>query len=391
MVGMRGTNYICTLILLLSSSLGAMAGDEYEEGFLTSHLNRFLSRSIESNETGKDSTLAMQYGRNVKGWGSAPQFGGYLVAKYAYTDKSNANTSNSFETRLVRAYVSGTVLRDFSYRIQVELRNTPAMRDYTLEWIHWKEFQVKVGQFKRCFTFENPTNPWDIGFGGYSQLAMRMCAFGAEDPSGEVAQNGRDQGIQLSGDLFPVWQGKHRLIHYKAAIFNGNGQNRSDNNNKKDWMGCLQVQPMEGLRIALFGWKGSYKANEVTVSRNRYCISASLERKDWSVRAEYAHHTGHNAHAYDANSHTFTDTGRADGWYAAVGAPINAWLKAYLRYDVYRKDAHWDSSRTLYTICPNIQLHKNLMFQLQYNYVVDKGNYQDKHYNELWAEAFVRF
>lgn len=379
-------------IILLSSLLAApaVADSEYEEGFVTSLLNKSISRAMEKSGAAADS-VPMKYGRHVTDWVSAPQFGGYIVAKYSYTDMANATASNTFDTRLVRAYVSGYVLRDFRYRIQVELRKTPAMRDYTLEWLRWKEFQVKAGQFKRCFTFENPSNPWDIGFGGYSQLAMRMCAFGAMDPSGEGAQNGRDMGLQFSGDVLPVGRDHHRLFHYKAAVFNGSGQNTPDNNNKKDWMGEVQVRPVRDLRMSLFGWKGSYKLNGVTVGRSRWCLGASYDRNDWTVRAEYAHHTGHNAALYDAELGSFTDAGRADAWYAALGIPVTPWLKTYLRYDVYRKDAAWGTARTLYTICPNIQLHKNLMFQLQYNYVCDKSNAADRHYNELWAEAYVRF
>ena len=101
------------------------------------------------------------------------------------------------------------------------------MRDFTLEWVRFKEFQVKVGQFKRCFTFENPMNPWDVGLGNYSQLSGRMTALVDEDCSGEPGQNGRDLGLQFQGDLFPVGKDKHRLIRYQAAVYNGNGQNNN--------------------------------------------------------------------------------------------------------------------------------------------------------------------
>lgn len=380
-------------ILLFSLSLlptVAHAEDEYQEGFLTHYLNRALDKGMGKADSLQQGRRKMEFGRHVTDWVSAPQFGGYIVGKYGYTDSRNADISNGFEVRLVRAYVSGTVLKDFRYRIQLELRNTPAMRDYTLEWVHWKEFQVKVGQFKRCFTFENPANPWDIGFGGYSQLAMHMCAFGAEDPSGEASQNGRDQGLQLQGDLFPLGKDRHRLLHYKAAVYNGSGQNKSDNNSKKDFMGCLQVQPVRDFVIAAFGWTGSYRIGDVEVKRDRWGISSQFERKDWTVRAEYAHHTGHNANKYDAAAMSFTDAGKSDAWYATVGIPATKWLKTYLKYDVWRRDADWSSSRTVYSICPNIQLHRNLKFQLQYNFVCDKTA-ADRYYNELWAQTYVRF
>lgn len=364
------------------------AEDECEEGFLTQYLNSAISNGMQSTNPAP-AEEKMKYGSKVTDYVSAPVFGGYIVGKYSYTDKENASVSNSFETRLVRAYVSGFILRDFKYRIQVELRNTPAMRDYTLEWLRYKEFQVKVGQFKRCFTLDNPSNPWDIGFGGYSQMAMRMCAFSAEDPSGEAAQNGRDQGLQFSGDLFPVGKDKHRLIHYKAAVYNGTGQNAKENNDKKDWIGQFQIQPLKDFTVALFGWTGSYKLGNVEVSRNRWALSSQYLYKDWFFRAEYAHHTGHNAGMYKAGK--FTDAGKADGWYASLGIPMTPWLKTFVKYDAYRKDALWATSRSLYSICPNFQLHKNLKFQLQYNFVDDRSNTADRYYSELWVETYVRF
>lgn len=356
-------------------------------GFLTTYLNKGIAKTMDAADT--TSTQKMEFGRNITKYVSVPQFGGYITGKYSYTDQKNV-VSNGFECRLVRFYVSGYVLKDFKYRVQMELRNTPAMRDYTLEWLRYKEFQVKIGQFKRCFTFENPASPWEVGFGGYSQLAMRMCAFGAEDPSGEASQNGRDQGLQFQGELFPVGKDHHRLFSYQAAVYNGNGQNQKDNNNQKDWIGNIQVQPIKNLHIALFGWTGNYTKGDVTVRKNRWGLSAKYEGHDWSARAEYAHHTGHSVNDYDSGTKTWSGAARADAWYATVGVPCTKWLKTYVKYDVYRNNAEWNSARTVYGICPNAQLHKNLMFQLQYNYVCDKTK-SDRHYNELWFETWIRF
>ena len=46
--------------------------------------------------------------------------------------------------------------------------------------------------------------------------------------------------------------------------------------------------------------------------------------------------------------------------------------------------------KTIYSLAPNFQIHKNLMLQLQYNSVRDKTACNNV-YNELWAEAYVRF
>lgn len=385
---------VLVFFCLLFPGLQAWATDDYEEGFLTAYLNRGLERVMAPDTA--THTQKLQYGRDVTRFVSAPKFGGYVVGKYEWSGKAGSHHGGGFSCRLVRAYLSGSILRDFKYRVQMELRNaSPAMRDYTLEWVHWKEFQVKVGQFKRGFTYENPSNPWDVGFGSYALVAQAMTAMAGEDCSGEAAQNGRDQGLQVQGDLLPISADRHALLHYQAAVYNGNGQNKGDNDGRKDWMGSIWIQPVKGLHITLFGWHGSYTkavstGENLTVGRDRWGLSAKFDRKDWSVRAEYAHSTGHNINAYDVENKVFTDRGKADGWYVALGAPCTKWLKIYARYDTFRKQASWGSSKTLYSLAPNFQLHRNLMFQLQYNYVCDRLA-QKRHYNEFWAQSYVRF
>ncbi|MDY3891940.1 MAG: hypothetical protein SOZ26_05330, partial [Bacteroidaceae bacterium] len=60
------------------------------------------------------------------------------------------------------------------------------------------------------------------------------------------------------------------------------------------------------------------------------------------------------------------------------------------RWDTFRKEATWGTSKTLYSVVPNIQLHRNLLFQLQYNYVCDRLA-SVRHYSEFWAQTYVRF
>lgn len=383
--------FLCLFILLGFGNV-LYAEDECEEGFLTQYLNGALASQMQKADS-LSGSKGIKYSRKLTDYVSAPVFGGYIIGKYGYTSQENLPTgkySNSFEARMIRMYVSGYVLRDFKYRVQIEFKDTPSMRDYTLEWLRFKEFQVKFGQFKRCFTFENPANPWDIGFGGYSQLAMHFTALGSADPSGEPAQNGRDQGLQFSGDLFPIGKDKHRFIRYQLAVYNGSGQNRKENDNKKDWMGNIQIQPIKNLYIALFGWTGSYTVNNVTAIRKRWALSAQYNWKDWDFIAEYGHHTGKNLNNYNAATGIWDGPEAADGWYTKVGIPCTPWLKTWIKYDVYRQDATWNTARTVLSVCPNAQLHKNLKFQLQYNYVHDK-TVADQNYHELWAQAYVRF
>lgn len=330
-------------------------------------------------------------GRSLTDYASTPKFGGYFIGKYSYTDQEGKNGGDGFTQRFIRAYVDGSILTDFKYRIQIQMNNASFhMKDFYVEWAKYAEFQVKVGQYKRAFTFENPYNPWDVGLGDYSQVVRKLA--GISDRNGESAScGGRDQGIQIQGDLFPSKTDGHRYLHYQFQLMNGQGINTADANKNKDLLGSLQFQPIKGLWIGLFGWTGKYTANSVTVKRNRWAASVKLEKDGWSGRAEYVRSKGFKIDDYDTALGSFSGSDKSDGWYATVGVPFTDWLKVYVKYDAYRDYAENSTMRTMYSVSPNFQLHKNLMFQLQYNYVVDKTSGADQRYNEIWAEAYVRF
>ena len=349
-------------------------------GFITDLVNNSLESALQSAAPAPAGQA--QLGRKLTDYASAPKFGGYFIGKYAYSDQDGAKGGTGFSQRLIRLYVDGTILTDFKYRIQMQVNNsTFHMKDYFVEWSHWKELAIKVGQYKRAFLFENPYNPWDVGAGEYAQIVTNLAA--TSDKDGNVGNGGRDQGLQVQGDLFPAKSDGHRFIHYQLQVMNGQGINSGDKNGHKDFIGSLQVQPVKDLFIGIFGWTGDYVDNAgVETDRNRWAASVKYEHNDWTVRAEYAHAQGLLAN--------YQGDGKADGWYATVGVPCTPWLKVYGKYDAYRADKTWGSTKTIYSIIPNFQIHKNLMMQVQYNHVHNR-NLVHKDYNELWAEMYVRF
>lgn len=367
-----------------------------EEGFVTHYLNNAISAGMAK----ADKKSEMKYGRKVTDYVSAPKVGGYFIGKYAYSSQEGqANGNNGFSQRLVRFYVDGTILKDFAYRMQIQTTNASFhMKDFFVEWKKYPEFKVKIGQYKRAFGLENPMNPWDVGVGDYSQLTKKLTGHSDYIGAENTANGGRDQGLQIQGDLFPAKDG-HRYVHYQLMVSNGQGINTGDANSQKDITGTIHIQPVKGLTFGFYGWTGNFTSGDITVDRNRYLLFAKYEANDWSFRGEYAHSTGHKVSDY--YSVTMTDgtkyqelkdnasNGRAQAWYATVGIPCNSWLKTWLKYDVYQDDATSATTKSIYSICPNIQIHKNLMFQPQFNYVCDKA--LDKKYCEFWFETYVRF
>jgi predicted porin len=245
------------------------------------------------------------------------------------------------------------------------------------EWQKFDFFKVKAGQFKRPFTFENPMHPITQGFMSYSQNVTKLAGF--SDRTGEQPSNGRDIGIQIQGDFLKV-NGRN-ILHYQVGVFNGEGINTKDNDNRKDIIGGIWVAPIEGLRIGAFGWTGSRAS---VGEKNRYAISAEYAKDDWTFRSEYIHSQGYGEDR--------TKGDKADGIYALCIAPIiknKFHVKA--RYDLYRDQKSWGTSKTFYEIGADYLFTKNLQLNLEYarvNERTDKGEYN---YNLVDVELDIRF
>ena len=186
---------------------------------------------------------------------------GYLISQYQWANQEGAE-SNGFNIRMARVSLEGRLLNDFYWKTQIQfngntatLGTSPRVVDVFAEWQKFKGFRVKLGQFKRPFTFENPLHPIDQGFMSFGQSVLKLSGF--SDRTGEAASNGRDIGLQFQGDLFPNANGR-ALLHYQVGVFNGQGINVKDADQRKDVIGGLWVMPIKGMRLGVFGWTGSY-------------------------------------------------------------------------------------------------------------------------------------
>ena len=324
-------------------------------------------------------TQKPKYGFKVSDFMSTPKVGGYIIGGYKYSDQDGAHGGPGFNCRLIRLYVDGSIFNDFKYRIQFQANGTaPHVKDFYVEWAKYKEFSVKLGQFKRAFTFENPMNPWDVGVGDFSFLVQKFAGMG--DRLGEANMGGRDVGIQIQGDLFPLSDGQYRLLHYQLGVYNGQGINVADANGAKDIIGTVQFQPVKGLYIGAFGWMGNWVNGGTEYKRERISAGIKYDVNNWTFRSEYATAIGGEKE----------QSGAADALYVTVGIPVVDWLKVYLKWDEFRAAGTAESSHDMISACANFRLHKNLNFQLEYRYHNNKL-LATPQFNDLWVMAYIRF
>ncbi len=327
---------------------------------------------------------------------SMPKWGGYIIGRYQHnTNEASDNAGGGFDLRMVRAYVEGTMLNDFRYYLQLECSGAPGtdkgvrLLDAYLEWKKYPTFTVRFGQMKRAFTFENPYNPWNLGTGNYSQLTQKLA--GMSDRVGEHSSGGRDAGLLVQGDFFPVTDG-HRWLHYQVGIYNGQGINHSDKDKSKDVIGGLWISPTEDLQIGAFTWRGRYVNDDVKVKRNRMAYGIKYEN-DWTFRAEYASSQGGKTdNVYAAE--------KADAWYMTLGVPISSKFKVYGSWDVYRDEKSRDTQNTLYILALDYWLWKNLLVQATYSYTdANNASYTDMgersivtgKYHTTMLQVYIRF
>ena len=318
---------------------------------------------------------------NEKGFMSTPKVGAYIIGAYKYSDLEGAHDGTGFGCRLIRAYVDGSIYNDFKYRVQLQFGGgNPHIKDFWVEWAKYKFFSVKMGQFKRAFTFENPMNPWDVGVGDYSVLVQKFAGMG--DRLGEANMGGRDLGAQIQGDLLPIGSDSHALFHYQLGVWNGQGINQTDLNAAKDVIGTFQVQPIAGLWLGAFAWKGNWvkaatlNTPEMVFKRERLSYGVKFDKNNWTFRSEYAHNIAGEK----------KETGKSDAFYATAGLPLLKWFKLYLKWDNYRDVA----VHNMYSAAANFKLHKNLNFQLEYRRHNNKFM-PTPNYNEVWLQTYIRW
>ena len=350
-------------------------------------------------------------------WVKSIKLSGYGMTQYQYSNQQKAK-GNTFNLRLLRLSLEGRVSNDFYWKAQMQINgntstlgSSPRLVDLFAEWQKYDFARVKVGQFKRPFTFDNPLHPIDQGFMSVGQAVLKLAGF--SDRSGEQPSNGRDIGLQLQGDVLPNAEGR-KLLHYQVGIFNGQGINTKDVDQRKDVIGGIWVMPVEGMRVGVFGWEGSVARRGTwsdaagvlhsgvrSLPKHRYALSGEYKVNDWTVRSEYVHSTGKafstaitNTNAQDPNFKNCNIGAlgdKADGFYGLVIAPVvknKFHLKA--RYDLYRANAEWNHARTQYEVGADYLFHKNVQLNVEYARVNDRS--LSKHnFNLVDVELDFRF
>lgn len=303
---------------------------------------------------------------------------GFVQGMYqANLNEGGELSSNTFRMRRVRLSVEGTLYKGLTYKIQGDFSRSPMLVDAYLKYKVADAFAIQLGQFKTPFSLESPINPVNLEIFDYGEGIQKLVGY--SDVCG-VGGLGRDIGLMATGSLFPIKgdEGiKYHVVEYALGVFNGNGPTTTDNNNRKDLVGRLEVHPgLKALTLSGSYYYGKYtKGDNVNCTRNRWAAGAQYNDGKLVVRGEYlSGTTGFMDHILGEDGQV-TDIieipTKSEGYYALAGYNFKLGkegkqtLMPVLRYEHFDKNGL--SGTEWYTVGINYWPLKSLNFKFDYS------------------------
>lgn len=319
-----------------------------------------------------------------------PKISGFVQGLYqANLDDTGDLTSNTLRMRRVRMSIEGKFTKNLSYKIQGDFLNSPMLVDVFLKYKVCDAFSIQAGQFKTPFTLESPINPVNLEIFDYGEIITKLVGY--SDVCG-VGKLGRDIGVMATGNLFKLEGNDFPLVTYSLGVFNGNGTNVIDNNNRKDVVGRLEIHPMlKDLTLSGSYYYGFYKgSNDLDIvpsgdknfghgARNRWTAGLQYNDGDLVVRGEYISGlTGYQAGGTDDAGNPFTDEKllSSNGYYGVAGYNFKLGkdksqkLMPVVRYEHFAKDVTVDNGGTnWYTVGLSYWPLKSVNLKLDYSLI----------------------
>lgn len=273
----------------------------------------------ESAKPAKDAPVAVLAG----GKESKLILGGFLHLHAESGDAPDsrfAGINDRFLVRRARLNVRGNFGKDFGFKLESDFgANTlgassgyrAQLTDLYVEWTAHPEAQLRLGQFKTPFGWEqlmsDTTNP-------FVERSL---------PSDRLTVS-RQIGLMLFGSA------AEKRVEYSAGVFNGNGVNNS-NNDTDDFLAAA--------RVGVVAWQGKFHeknalwsvgvnafGDEAPARRTGLGLDTQLQLHPLTLRAEWLANTLDPVTGADVDS---------DGWSLAALWNLNdAWQLA-ARYETY--------------------------------------------------------
>ena len=320
------------------------------------------------------------------------QLHGYAQGGFSYTHQGNDDT-NTFEIKRVLFWADARITDRWSFLFMHDFSSVVQefYTDYRIS--NDKALTVRLGQFKHSYTMENPLSPTQLELiDVYSQAVLYLAGEGPDPLNG--VNYGRDMGLEVYGDL------AKGLVHYELALMSGQGINRKDQNNQKDFIAKLELRPMQGLRFVASGYLGTGCAVGMAAWNPDIQVGDNYKRNRYSVGAEYKTHPYAGSKYKEARSASVRAEwlGGQDGEVGSRGGYATFCIPAVDALDVVASAETFDRNtkvegwdQTNLTLGLQYWFYKKCRLQLQYTRCLCGENISSKDYDWLQAQVQVAF
>ena len=185
----------------------------------------------------------------MKDFTSRITLNGYAQGGWSYQDP-NGKATNSYNLKRTLLWAKARITDRWSFMFMHDFSSV--VQEYYTDYriSNDNALTVRLGQFKHSYSMENPMSPTQLELiDVYSQAVLYLAGEGPDPLNG--VNYGRDMGLEIYGDL------AKGLIHYELALMSGQGINRKDQNNQKDFIAKLELRPFDGFRIVGSGYLGT--------------------------------------------------------------------------------------------------------------------------------------
>ncbi len=231
--------------------------------------------------------------------------GGLLQEWFTVDDTA----ADSFRLRRGEIKLYGQIVPKWNYVIMFDpakdlkqdatgkiIQDSRSLKDMYMDLSFFPDHVLRVGQFKPPITEEGPRS---------SALLDTIERAFITNTFGDV----RDIGAMVTGS--------HSLLLYQAAVFNGQGSNTLDVNDKKDFAGRVVLKPLKGLELGGSGYLRTQDASE----KKRIAAEFRYAFEKFSLKTEFARGQTDGIPLY--------------GWYAQAGYMITPKWQGVFKFDSF--------------------------------------------------------
>jgi hypothetical protein len=301
---------------------------------------------------------------------------GYAQTGYTYDDQVNSNT---FDIKRIIFITQGKITDKWSMLFMYTFGPGSSLTEIYTEYKLLPGLSARLGQFKTPYTIENAISPTTLEL--INCYALSTSYLAGIDNSDRLygGMGGRDIGLMIHGDLF------NKFLHYQLALMNGQGINVKDQNNNKDIVGNLMVNPLKWLSVGGSFMKGkgyavgvSNVVSDIKVgenyTRNRWSAGAVIETAPFSLRGEYLNGKDGNV--------------TSDGFYATTTIHVLPKTDLIASYDYLNKNKSLGDKQTNYIAGAQYWFYPRCRVQLQYTF---RNLAEGEDSNLVQAQLQVRF